>query len=369
MNRWYRIIVIFICLCVSFDLYAWSWPWSWSKKSILSAPIQVDPSIFPLKLPKIDRMPPPDPIDKGKLNSIPVYDQSNKAVFQIDLRGADLSGLNLECSIDDLVFASFDDRTEWPNVDNMPALFNPNSIRQYGMEPGLNIENLHSQGITGNGISIAIIDQPLLVGNQEYSKQLQLYEEVNIDPNSGASMHGAAVASIAVGKNVGVAPDARLFFIGTSTFDSEDMGNCKYPNGGEMPSRHFKYYARAINRLLEINKLLPSDQKIKVLSMSIGWSDSQCDKETDLFKEAIENAKQNGIFVIFSSIEKVYGSKFKFHGLGRLPLANSMGFSSYEPGLFWEDKFYEEISSGSYLYDRLLIPMDSRTVASQGGDD
>lgn len=52
-----------------------------------------------------------------------------------------------------------------------------------------------------------------------------------------------------------------------------------------------------------------------------------------------------------------------FHGLGRQPLADPNKFESYLPGLWWEKDFY----SGMPLKDTLLIPMDSRTTASEQG--
>jgi hypothetical protein len=36
---------------------------------------------------------------------------------------------------------------------------------------------MHAQGITGQGVGIAIIDNPLLVDHEEYAGRLRLYEE------------------------------------------------------------------------------------------------------------------------------------------------------------------------------------------------
>jgi subtilisin family serine protease len=115
---------------------------------------------------------------------------------------------------------------------------------ELGKNPGLDIRQLHEQGITGRGVGIAIIDQTLLVDHQEYVNQLRLYEEGS-DIQGGwlqTQMHGPAVASIAVGKTTGVAPEADLFYIATSmcnttgTFEGNDLclpGPKRPPNFGD----------------------------------------------------------------------------------------------------------------------------------------
>jgi hypothetical protein len=65
--------------------------------------------------------------------------------------------------------------------------------------------------------------------------------------------------------------------------------------------------------------------------------------------------------VISSSVEETHG--FKFHALGRDPLADPDKFESYRPGMFWAVDFY----SGKRFNDRLLVPMDSRTTAGPHG--
>ncbi|MCP5111783.1 MAG: hypothetical protein GY953_13215 [bacterium] len=99
---------------------------------------------------------------------------------------------------------------------------------------------------------IAILDSPLSVDHQEYADRLLLYEEVHIKIGEGANMHGTAVASIAVGKTAGVAPGAELFYIAPQTdLDHEEGGG---------PT--LRYWARGIDRILEINKQLPEGRKI-----------------------------------------------------------------------------------------------------------
>jgi hypothetical protein len=222
---------------------------------------------------------------------------------------------------------------------------------ELGKDPGLGMRALHERGIVGQGIGVAIIDQPLLVDHQEYQERLQFYEEINIEPGSEAAMHGAAVTSIAVGKTIGVAPGADLYYIGAWTGDWE-------PDTNDF-TWNFKYYAQAVRRILKINRGLPEDRKIRVIAMQVGWSPEQAGY--DDITAAVNEAKSEGIFIVCSSLSDIYG--YNFHGMGRDPLADPNKFESYIPGLWWAKDFY----AGMPLKQTLLIPMDSRATASPTG--
>jgi len=306
-----------------------------------------------IAFPKIDRRPAPAGWHRGIMTSVPTYEQDSDERWQMDLRDYDLSALDLSGSLDDLFHASFDSRTNWPPNARMPQGFDWEHILELGKNPGLGIRNLHARGITGRDVNIAIIDQPLLTEHQEYINRLQLYEEINVDATTKSQMHGPAVASIAVGETVGVAPEADLYYIASWTGD--------WGVGENRFTYNFRYYAQCVRRVLELNEHLPKAQKIRVISMQTGWSPEQAGY--DDITAAVEQAKAAGVFVVCSSIEQVHG--FKFHGLGRPPLADPDVFESYEPGIWWAKKFY----AGSRFSDRLLVPMDSRTTASPGGTD
>ncbi|MHB9030832.1 MAG: S8 family serine peptidase, partial [Candidatus Latescibacterota bacterium] len=307
---------------------------------------------LPAGFPKIDRKPSshrPEGWVRGVMDSIPTYNPASTNPWQMDLRTYDVSRLDLSRSQDNLMFASFDTRTKWPDAKHMPGDFDRQRIADTGRNPGLGIRRLHSRGITGRGVGIAIIDQTLLVDHREYRDQLRMYEELD-DIQGGwleAQMHGPAVSSIAVGKTVGVAPEADLYYIATAF-------------GGEK-ELDFTYLARAVRRILEVNRQLPEGRRIRVISMAIGWGGKP--KGHEDITAAAEEAKAEGMLVICSSVEAVHG--FRFHGLGRSPLANPDRSTSYEPGMWWAKSF----SDGRRFSDRLLVPMDSRTTAGPGGVD
>ncbi len=307
-----------------------------------------------LESPKIDGKRSPADWERGKLTELPQRDPTSMDPFRVDLRGGDLSGLDLTGRLDDLLHASFDDGTRWPPAERRPEGFDPQRIMTLGRNPGLGIRALHQQGITGRGVGIAICDQALLVDHREYADRLRLYEEIDLPPEMGASMHGAAVASIAVGKTVGVAPEADLYYIGQ--FNGKNVDG-KW-------SWDFGSLARGVNRILEINEQLPAQRKIRVISISVGWDPSQ--KGYQQITDAANKAKAAGMLVICSSVEEVHG--FRFHGLGRHPLADPDDFNAYGPGAWWARLFDagDRFHAGS---NRLLVPMDARTTASPTGAD
>ena len=293
-------------------------------------------------------------LNAGKSNLLPKYDPDSKRLWQIDLRSTDISTLDIKDRINDLLYASYDSQTRWPQ--KLPPGFDPVHLMERGKNPGLGIRRLHQQGITGKGIGIAIIDQGLLVDHIEYRDRLRLYEEIHCGDDQ-AAMHGPAVASIAVGKTVGVAPGADLYYI------AETHGVFQF-KGFDWD---FSYLARSIDRILEVNKQLPAHSKIRVISISVGWSPQQ--KGYAEITAAVERAKKDGIFVVSSSIFETYDRRLFFHGLGREPSADPERFESYRPGLWWIDQFYAGKAAPNPEIKTLLVPMDSRCTASPTGTE
>jgi len=297
----------------------------------------------------------PEPVNFSNFNVYtepPIYDPNSTDQWQVDLRSSDLTKLDLSKSKDNLLYADFDSKTQWPIANKMPADFDWQKIMELGKDPGLGIQTLHEEGITGKGVGIAIIDQTLLVDHIEYKDRIRVYEEAE-DITDGwlqTQMHGPAVASIAVGRTIGVAPDADLYFIATAMCSQ-----------GTYESVDFACLAKNVRRIIEINKDLPSARKIRVLSMSIGWGPQS--KGYAEIIAAINEAKAEGIFVISVSLEQTYG--WNFIGLGRNSIADPNNFQSYEPGLPWQEYFYQNNLPSTMLW----IPMDSRTTASPTGTE
>ncbi len=101
--------------------------------------------------------------------------------FPVDLRLADMSGLDLRKSGDVLMkYASFDTDTRWPK--QKPTKYDPRRILELGKNPGLGVRALHEAGITGRGVHVAFIDQSLLLEHEEYKGRLLKYEEIGQIP-------------------------------------------------------------------------------------------------------------------------------------------------------------------------------------------
>ncbi len=304
----------------------------------------------PVVFPKIDRRPAPCDFHRGSLTVVPTYDPADNSPFQVDFRGYNLSQLDLREAGNALTHASFDDRTVWPVAERLPQGFDRLRVVELGKNPGLGVRALHARGISGRGVGIAIIDNPLLTEHQEYAQRLRLYEEYNVPPETQAHMHGPGVVSIAVGKTAGVAPEADLYYIGRWAVDIGAGTEGK-------PVMNFQYDAEAVERILQVNEQLPPDRKIRVISISLGWDPGQ--KGYEEITAAAQKAKAAGLLVICSSVEQVHG--FRFHGLGRDLRADPNDFASYRPAR-WGTRLYAS-------HDRLLVPMDGRTTASPTGKD
>jgi hypothetical protein len=238
---------------------------------------------------------------------------------------------------------TFDDKTVWP--EKLPTWLNLKKITEIGKTPGLNIKKLHKQGITGKGVSIAIIDQPL-GKHKEYQNNLVFYKNPT-NRLEEAAMHGSALTSIAVGKTVGVAPDAKLYYI---------VHKYQYTDG----IFSAEPYAEAIEHLLDVNHYLPDDEKIVVIAISQGgFKDRFNSKPTGLerFSAALKKAKEQGIWVITTDDNVFTLSRKNYY-------ANPDEIYSYTKPAHWFDdrdmKFYENS-------DKILVPTDYRILASPTG--
>lgn len=268
----------------------------------------------------------------------------------VDVRSADVSGADLAPYAKYLTNIDFDDRTLWP--EKLPEGFDPEQLMALGKDPGCNVRLLHERGLTGKNVGIAIIDQTLLVDHVEYADAVRYYAENEeiAAANEPASMHGPAVASIALGETVGVAPDALLYHVA-------EIVSQPTADGGWV--RDCTYVAETVERLIELNETLPEDEKIRVISISMGWMPEHIGaKEIDA---ALQKAKDSGIAVCAIGDRDVQ----MFAGMARDPYADPNDSASARPGLFWESYFWNAPQN----HKRLLIPMDYRGLASPTGTD
>jgi serine protease AprX len=261
---------------------------------------------------------------EGDLNKFDTFwGFANVSLARLDLRG------HIEL-IDKM---PFDSRTVWPESNKMPSGFDPAALLEEGKNPGLGIRSLHKQGIDGKGIGIAILDQPLLKDHIEYKDQLVLYEKKHL-LDMPPAMHGAPIASIAVGKNCGVAPKASLYYFA--------MRMTAMPDN--------KIYCNIIDKIIKMNEEAGASEKIRVVSISTGTFRQQ--KNYELWKETLKKAEQNGIMVVTCS-----GQWLRYGTLKLIPGKDPDNPLSYERGKY------------STSNDVLLVPSSNKATASHHGPE
>jgi serine protease AprX len=297
--------------------------------SILFGKMKDDPAPFTLLEILIDGR----KIDIGEEKKIVL--RSLRDLAKIDrfwgLQNISLVKLDLRSQAGLIQSLSFDTLTEWPTVDKLPAGFNPVQVLENAKNPGLGIRSLQAQGIDGSGVGIAIIDQPLLLGHIEYTGRLIRYDAAGL-LEMPPQMHGSPVASIAVGKNVGVAPKASLTYFAVP-----------------MWARDNSPYINALKKIFDLNQTLSASERIRVVSISTGVFKNQ--PHYAEWKEALEQAERLGIFVVTCD-----QSALRYGTLSLVPGKNPDDFHSYQPGKYTGDD------------DQIRIPAAGRTMASHRGN-
>lgn len=184
-----------------------------------------------------------------------------------------------EFNKDDIVTFTFNQDTVLLGSEELQT-----QIMENGKNPGLGIRELHKQGITGKGVNVAIIDQNLLLHHPEFSGKIAAYYDAGCEQEEGTgSMHAPGVASLLVGDTIGVAPDAKVYFAAAPSWKSDS-----------------EYYAKALDWIMEENKKLSSNEKIRVVSVSANLSGegSLFTKNTSMWDEAVLAAQKEGILVL-----------------------------------------------------------------------
>lgn len=198
-----------------------------------------------------------------------------------DFRSKDLSKFDLANSADLLTTLTFDIATAWPPAAKLPKGFNPDAVLAWGKSPGLGVAQLNAKGITGKGVAVAFVDQPLLLSHQTLKGLDLIYTKVRLTPGQGdkTSMHGPAVTSLLAGLGMGVAPGVKLYFYAHPPWLADQTT-----------------HADALREAIKQNRQLPAGQKIRVIGFSDGRDPSE--KNLEAFVAAIAEAEAEGIMVV-----------------------------------------------------------------------
>ena len=258
-----------------------------------------------------------------------------------DARNQDISKLNL--SKEQLLNLRVDSTTIMN--DEQKKVLEP--IIEKMKSPGLSINELHSLGITGKNVRIAILDTEISY-NKEFSEQVIHYENLTEKGYHGSSFHGNALASIAVGTDCGVAPDAQLVYYA--------VNSCKT-------------YTQAINKIIEQNKQLKLEGKPPVSVISISCGFDMCDdyeQNYQALRAVIDNAEAEGIAVITCDMNRDNKNRYP---VGANPAGDINSLDNYRIwALCRRDNWYSEKIPKGEKDKTLLIPGEFRTVAGQYND-
>lgn len=207
-----------------------------------------------------------------------------------DVRSKDLS----HCTINDesvLRSLFFNSDTVWPDSSKLPENVDPKNILEDAKYPGMGIKKLHEQGITGKDVHVAIIDQGMgkSLEHPEYKDAIVEFksffpEEIIKSENYfGTSFHGPAMSGLLAGKNTGTAPEVKLHYI------EVPMGNMA----------DAKYFADAMDYIIEKNNTLDEKDKIRIVSVSSAPSATQGNTmpNGELWEQAYNRARESGILV------------------------------------------------------------------------
>ena len=256
-----------------------------------------------------------------------------------DVRGKDMSKLDLTDRKNLISTLKFNQKTVWPESAKMPAGFDPNKVLADAMDPGLGVRELHARGVTGKGVNVAIIDQPLYQNHPEFAGRIAAYHDVGC--HSESSMHGPAVASLLVGKNCGTAPEARLYHVAAPSWTLDTA-----------------YQAKALDWIVELNKKLPARENIRVVSVSAAPSGpgSPFKKNQRMWDAACARAEADGILVLDCT------THHGFIGPCWLDSSDRANPARCTPGFLGRP-------ARRMPSDRVFVPTAPRTVAEQYDKD
>jgi hypothetical protein len=251
-----------------------------------------------------------------------------------DVRNKDLSKLDLSKGKRLIRTLKFNQKTIWPGQEKMPVGVDPNQILTAGMNPGLGVRDLHRQGITGKGVNVAIIDQPMYLDHPEFAGKIAAYYDTGCGTEK-SSMHGPAVASLLVGANCGTAPDARVYYAAAPSW-----------------KRDTAYEAKALDWIIQQNAKLPLSEKIRVVSVSAApLSPHTRDRNRHMWTQTCAHAEAAGIMVLDCTEERGFIGKCWYNS--KVPES----VASCTPGHPKESAYFSP--------DRILAPAWGRTVAEE----
>ncbi len=244
---------------------------------------------------------------------------------------------------EDIPTYSFFDNAVFEGAEDIAA-----EVVENGKNPGLGVRALHDQGITGEGVTVAIIDQnlPQPSTHEEYAdRMVEYYDSGCCDNGAGkedGSMHGPAVLSVLAGKTTGVAPGAKVYFCAAPSWTADAS-----------------YYADCLWWIIRKNRELPEGEKIRLVSVSAAPQEGVY-TNSHLWDKAVIAAQNAGILVMDCRSAADSGFVFAAHYDPDDPENVEKCVPGYPEGF----GFYDDYSSEGYK-NTIFAPACYRTTAQE----
>ena len=277
-----------------------------------------------------------DVTDRGMEPAYYVFKKSAMIIHEYDdICWRDVSGVDFSEQINLPATLIFNEKTIWPDYKKMPAGCNPKELLTMAMNPGLGIRELHNEGITGKGVNVAMIDQPLMPDHPEFKGKIADYYDAGCEGGI-TSMHGPAVASLLVGTHCGTAPGAKIYYAAAPSWKGDTA-----------------YYAKALEWIIEQNEKLPESEKIRVVSVSASPSGpgSPFEKNFEMWDDACARAAEQDILVLDCTSHRGFIGQCYYDPDN---LNNVAACTAGFPGM-----------SDKPIPERILVPCSRRTVAEE----
>ena len=259
----------------------------------------------------------------------PISMQSFKdsRLYDIELStGKALPDIDWSHSSEIFKYLSYDDKTfSETSPEHLPEGYDPKTVFENGKTIGLNIDKVHERGYDGSGVSYAIIDSGVEQHSAIHFKEYHVSDLANKQMLN--HFHGYAVSYIAQE----IAPNADCYYYAAQNgrgIDAPVLDNLK--------------------SILEKNKNLPEDKKIRFVSMSMplyGGEEA---------KKVIEELETQGVWVFYSGCK----DDDKFGYLGKKDaMADPNDFDNYQ------------IEQEAVTEPKLYVNSGDRTVPSPLGEN
>ena len=132
---------------------------------------------------------------------------------------------------------------------------------------------LHTDGLTGKGVKVAVIDRPINKNHIEFKDRIEYIEVIPDNPdNEWQDFHGMTCAGFLAGSMCGTAPESELvyFAVPNRTVDYEIYSG---------------YQLEALKKVIEYNR--NNSDPIRVISLSAPFSESHLVRKNELANELL----------------------------------------------------------------------------------